>query len=363
MTEPTRTPPSAGIYYGMPRAEYEAIDAINWSSLKRMGESPEMYRAKADLPDEEDDRYIVGTMCGEFVEFPEASALKYITTPAAYPKLRKLAPCTVTENGESATVEQGRGSAKDTWEVALSVSDDGVAMMSCPSPAGLAELVEPMLQPWNGNATFCRQWAESMTAAGKHIISRSDLHDATEMARRIRELPSAAKVLDGGQCEAVVVWQDAHTGLWCKGAVDVLKWPIFGEIKTTRRSVAIPSFAGVCKSLGYFGQIAFYMDGLIANLGRPENPDVAPIARVLAVSNEYPYSAAYLDVIDMPGCESNAYLLYGRALYLGYLIEVKQCMEQNHWPGPNREGPGQEPGGEFLVPEWLKLDLPDWMMV
>ena len=261
-------------------------------------------------------------------------------------------------------IEQGRGAAKKTWVVGLSVTEDGKrARMHAEGPDGVDECAEAVLAPWNANATFCRQWSEAMTAAGKHVVSRSGLHDAKEMARRIRELPSGMKVLDGGQCEVVVVWQNAHTGLWCKGMVDVLKWPIFGEIKSTRRSVAWQSFASVAKALGYFGQIAFYMDGLLATLGRPKDEDVAPIARMLVVSNEYPYSAAYLDVIDMEGCESQAYLLYGRALYLGYLIEVKECMALNHWPGPNREGPGQEPGGEFLVPDWLKLDLPEWMMV
>lgn len=356
--------PEPGIYRAMTREVYDAIDAINWSSLKRIGESPELYRAKLDKPDPQDDKYIVGTMCGEFIEFPEQARAKYIKTPPSYPKLRKVGPCTITEDGEKALVASGRGDKREEWEVHMSMPGEGDwVKMEVTGPDGIEKLVESVATPWNGNATFCRRWVKDVTEQGRHVVSRSDLHDAKEMARRVRELPSAMKILDGGDCEVVVVWQDAHTGLWCKGMTDILKWPIFGEIKSMRQSIAYPIFATTAKRMGYFGQIAFYMDGLLAVLGRPADETIAPIARFLTVSNVYPYSAAYLDVFDMEGSPSQAFLLYGRALYLGYLREVKDCMENDHWPGPNREGPGDEPGGEFLVPEWLRLELPEWMMV
>jgi exodeoxyribonuclease VIII len=43
-----------GIYYDMPRADYDRIDRVNWSTLKHMGKSPAHYRHEVDHRDSED---------------------------------------------------------------------------------------------------------------------------------------------------------------------------------------------------------------------------------------------------------------------------------------------------------------------
>ena len=290
----------AGVHFGVSFEDYRAIKATNWSLLKLIGESMERFRYEVQHPKPPNDDYIRETMFHAFSQDPACTT--YAEYPETYPAIVKK---------------------------------------------------EEVQKPWNMNANFCRAFVADLAAQGVKIVPHDKMWDARRMSERIRSLPSAMMLIEGGEFEVTLVWQDEATGLWCKGRLDVLKNGGIGELKGTRQNINNDSWAKVCRGMGYFGQVAMYVDGALA-AGIPKL-DV-PLFRFMVCMNTPPYSAACWDIYDVEDSESRAFLEFGRAKVSGYLAAVKQALDDEWWPGPTWQAPNQDPVDELTVPEWMRLE-------
>jgi len=107
-------------------------------------------------------------------------------------------------------------------------------------------------------------------AAGRIVISRSDLDQVHAMARAVYTHPAAAMLLKlPGNAETTHMWIDAATGLQCKCRPDWLTTDgsLIVDLKTTEDA----SPAGIRKSIAnfrYHVQAAWYLDGIERAIGR-----------------------------------------------------------------------------------------------
>lgn len=88
---------------------------------------------------------------------------------------------------------------------------------------------------------------------------------ATQMGRmltQLQTLPIFSQLLSSGLTELVTVWDDAQTGLPCKGRLDLIAPPIgiIADLKTTSAKNQL-DFERQCVHWEYDRQGAFYLDG------------------------------------------------------------------------------------------------------
>lgn len=253
LTEPDLVP---GVYK-IPVSLYREIDAVNFSSLKHMGESAKSYLWHKDHPIEETAAMAFGTAFHSAVLEPDKFADEYVCAP----------------EGHDGRTKEGK--------------------------AFKAEL----------------------EAQGQILLSRDQMAQIQEMAGNFRGHPLIGPYLtEPGTPEITFIWNDAETGLLCKGRLDRLldDGRIFG-VKTTTKFNA-RQFASHAWELAYQAQWAFYYDGAIA-LGLTVPEIVEGV-----VSTNGPYDAA-LYVVD------DDILKRGRIMYRSWLRTLANCLETGKWPG------------------------------
>ena len=311
-----RTPcPEPGLYE-VPEAFYRAWDAVNWSTLKEMAKTPRHYRhAATSTSSDQTDAQAQGTLFHALLLEPDAAKTRFIVAPDTYPS-------------ESST---GRGDNK---------------------------VVTKTDKPWNGNATYCKEWLAEQSAQGRVVCKPYELHAGRAMAESVLEIPDAVTFLRGAQTEVAVVWDDPQTGLRCKALLDILNSGQLGDVKSSSKPLDWETFARTVKFWGYAGQMAFYRDGLnavLALLGEAL-PDV-PMARFICAETAPPYAAAVYDLFDSPDSISHDWFVHGRNLYHSYLQQVAYCIKHNRWPSWNQSDIDQPAEAmELAIPDYLKLE-------
>lgn len=158
--------------------------------------------------------------------------------------------------------------------------------------------------------------------AGKIIIPHADYEKCRQMSRAVMADPDAARLLTGGQAELSMVWDDAETGIRCKGRLDYLNGTVIPDVKTTSLGGTHPARLEktIC-NYGYHQQAAFFLDGLTVILGPGDYSFVFIVAET-----EEPW--------DVACYEADADMLHaGRKAYKRALFTLKQCRETGIWPG------------------------------
>ena len=104
---------------------------------------------------------------------------------------------------------------------------------------------------------------------GRIAVPEKDYETIEAMARAVRANPLASKLLSGGKAEQTLRWQDAATGLQCKGRVDYIarEGTVFVDLKSCA-DASYDAFRRSCAKYGYHRQNAFYLDGARA-IGLP----------------------------------------------------------------------------------------------
>lgn len=198
--EPRRVTP--GMYPGLTRAEYDAIDAINVSSLQYCERSALHVREHMLNPTEPTDSMELGTAFHCAVLEPMRFAKDYIVAP----KFDKR-----TNDGK----------------------------------AGYAKFV-----------------AEHPNAI---LLSQDDYDKASAMRDAVWSNPIAAAMLGGtGHNEVGVVWQHSEHGLLCKSLIDRITayngWSWIIDLKSTKDASRF-AFKSQIRKLHYGAKAAFYVDG------------------------------------------------------------------------------------------------------
>lgn len=211
-----------GIYRGIPHADYRAIQALNWSSLKHMADSPKHYRHELSRQRESTPAQLSGTRFHTALLEPARFDDAYVVLPDDAPRRPTAA----------------QWSAKK------------------PSPDSLAAMA------W---------WSEfNDRNACKEVIEAHEYATALTMASAVRSDPVASRYMAAAEeIELTVIWVDPLTGLLCKARPDIVaRRPGGGRVLLDPKSCR-PSdprlFGQRAAAFGYHCQLAHYRNGLAEN--------------------------------------------------------------------------------------------------
>lgn len=161
----------------------------------------------------------------------------------------------------------------------------------------------------------------TIAAEGRELIGEEMMFVAHAMANNTRANPDAAKLLGGTMRQICAVWDDADTGVRCKGKIDAMTPGVcLTDLKTTRVPLTPGALGREVASRGYHIQAAFYTDGFRACTGI-DTPFV-----LVFVQNREPYDVAVYRLDD-------AAIDAGRKWYKRALAMYKHGRETNQWPG------------------------------
>jgi hypothetical protein len=193
---------------------------------------------------------------------------------------------------------------------------------------------------WRTNAAKAAR--DLARAAGKVPVLTSTADRVADMARALRQHPTASRLLHvtSGDPEVSLFWHDPAHGVDRRGRVDFLRTPdangrlILADYKTTQ-SAAPDSLARSVVNFGYHMQAAWYRD-LVVGLGLARSaPFVFVFQEVTA-----PYLVHCVQ-IDPPT------LLMGEDLNRQALETFARCTAADEWPGYNDHGIS-----EVSAPTW-----------
>lgn len=184
------------------RDSYDAIPAMNFSSLKHISVSPMMFQWRKEHPEPRKPSFIFGGAVHCRLLEPEKFDKRY----AVFDGTRK---------GEDWRVWQDENPGKESLK-----------------PPEMERV--------------------------KLIVDRV-MKGASPSHRSARDL------LRGGRREEAVTWTDEETGLACKGRLDYLRPDLLVDVKTIAKSPSPFLFGAAAASYGYHGQGAFYHDGATAD--------------------------------------------------------------------------------------------------
>jgi hypothetical protein len=268
-----------GIYYGH-EVDYSAIEAVNISSLCWMGKSPKHYK-----------------------HCPRVSTK----------------PMSLGTAGHVATLEPERfASDYVIWD---------------------EQTATGRMSPRTGSKwdSFCK------LHAGKEIITLDEYVASVEIARAIRDDAECSEVLTGSKSEVALVWVHEDTGILCKGRVDMLKLPMFADLKTAADISPGPFLAKAAK-LHYHTRMAWYHDAIKQLTGMGEDEILETL--ILAVESGKPHDCACYWMPD-------EVLECGRTEYGEWMSKLKSCIAFDHWPGIAAGARLQ-----YTVPKWC-IDDPE----
>lgn len=284
----------------IPFAEYAAIDAVNWSSLKQGIQSLKHYRDALDVERKD-------TPAMRFGRAVHCACLEPDEFPRRY----------VIDDGTAADLAPPRNTkaGKEAWAAFCADHPDcGILTPDEWRAAAFADL-----------------------HPGKELLSDDEYTAALACRDAVRSDPFAAPYLVGLRPEVSIEWTDAETRLRCKARLDgILADGTDVELKTAR-TIAYGPFASDAWRRGYYHQLAFRRLGLIA-LGI----DV-PCQRWIAVESARPFDvgtfAPHPTAMDKADEEVRE-----------LLIRLAHAKKTNVWPGQYWEGERD------LIPAWMVGD-------
>lgn len=169
---------------------------------------------------------------------------------------------------------------------------------------------------------------------GKILVSDGDARAFDGIAKALSAHKFARELIRGGVSELTLRWQDAETGLECKGRCDyyIPGLATVVDLKTTA-DASFDDFRKSAASYGYHRQDAFYRQGFAA-CGVPIDNFI-----FIAVEKVPPYAVAVF-ALDRDAVRK------GSASVAEDLRTLAEGVERDEWPG---------------YPEEIQvLDLPPW---
>lgn len=138
-----------------------------------------------------------------------------------------------------------------------------------------------------------KAWAKEQRAAGLVPIAPDQLNAVDAMAEAVARHPLAGKLIGSGagNPEVSLLWDDAETGVRCKGRIDYLHdGPVAVDLKTCR-SADPRRFGSTAASYGYAEQAMHYLAGLKATRG-----DTDAVFYQVLVETEAPHHVAVVQL-------------------------------------------------------------------
>lgn len=285
-------------------AEYCGIDAVNMSTLKQMAVSPLQYRfARMQADRRTSKAFGLGKAIHGAILEPQAFLESAIVSDLkrgnkAFEVLEDL---TLAQCWHPYVCDAGSRNSKAYKE----------AIAQYP------------------HVVLAKEWEEikgplQATRDGREVVTQEEMQTAIAVAGAVHAHPVARAMLDGGEAEQTIVWEE--DGVKCKGRVDYLSDRVI-ELKSSSK-IEPRAWGFDAVKFRYFEQLAFYCSGS----GRDR-------AGVIVVQSEAPY-----DVVPYPEVPP-AVLDEARRTYKGWIARLKGCEESGEWPG--------------IAPKGAFLELPD----
>lgn len=234
--------------------DYRALEAVNWSSLKRMAESPRHYAY------------------GLTHDRPDTAAMAF-----------------------------GRAAHCATLE---------------PDEFPLRYVL------WDGGIRRGKAWDAflDVTSAAKEVLPAEDYRRCLAIRDAVHAHPVAARLLRDCKFETTVEWTDPGTGIACKCRPDAVKKATLVDLKTAR-TIDARKFGRNAYDLGYFGQLAWYAEGLAITSGVGDFE-----AYIVAVEADQPHDVGVFQI--------TAESLYAAGVKAHELLDrVAECTTSGAWPG------------------------------
>ena len=196
------------------------------------------------------------------------------------------------------------------------------------------------------------EWAKAVDAFPNRTVLR--FADGM-MAERLRDSahanPRIHKLLCGkGRNELSMVWDDAETGVRCKGRMDrftsVDGYAAVTDLKLMSEG-SPRKFSRSLAGYGYHRQAAMYLDGL-QSLDKAAGRDPLQRRYIFVVGEKQPPYPFGLYELDEESLRS------GRILYQGLLRRYVRCRDKDYWPGYTD---GQIES--ISIPPWEMVDMGD----
>jgi len=153
----------------------------------------------------------------------------------------------------------------------------------------------------------------------KIIISADEFEILKVMAEKILSNPTARKLIEGGQYERSIYYNDDETNLLCKTRPDILHGHFIADVKTAA-DASFTAFQRDMFNYGYHLQAAMCFDG-VNKILQTEMQEF-----VFIVIEKLPPYAVAIYALDLDSIE------FGRNKYRSELVKLKQCMNENEWP-------------------------------
>lgn len=155
---------------------------------------------------------------------------------------------------------------------------------------------------------------------GKILLDGDDWFRAEACIKAVREHPAAAKLLDGGERELSLFWNDRKHGVPCKSRLDAFNHGGVIDLKTTQ-DASPEQFARQIASYLYHMQGAFYCSAAEHVMG-----EAPAFFAFIAVESEPPHAVA---CYVLP---SNA-IMAGAHLCSIALTRYAHALATGEWPG------------------------------
>lgn len=264
-----------GIYADLTRAEYDAIQAANYSTIKHYAApTPAHARERMLHPREASPEMRLGTLCEAAIEDPARLERDYIAMP----------------------------------DFTIGLLDDKGQPYSNPrATKKYKQLV----------SDFGRE------NQGREFVDVADLDVARIVAESVAQNAVASELLSTGECQVAVVWIDQMTGFLCKGLLDrITTWNgkrCVVDLKTAA-DASPAGFLRSCETLLYHVQAAMYMSGMAAN-GQHAGHFLHVVCETVP-----PYGVAVYEMTD-------AFLSIGLQRLEQFMRLHADCTAANRWPG------------------------------
>lgn len=257
----TRMKPTPGKYHDVPFEQYLAWDAVSVHDLMLVARSPAHFQAIREKPPEPTAAMRFGTAAHAWILFDAEAADHVVVAPK---------------------VDRRTKAGKEAW------------------------------------ADF-----EAM-AGNRVVISEDEARHLARMKAAIYDSPAAKGLLDmADEREVSCAWEDAESGLLCRGRPDAMGNGVIIDLKTS--ADARPrEFAKTAANFNYDAQAAYYLDGLTSNGLAPEGATFV----FIVVEKLPPYGVAVY-ALDADAMEN------GRRKYRSALETYASCRTTNAWPAYN----------------------------
>lgn len=156
------------------------------------------------------------------------------------------------------------------------------------------------------------------SSGGKEALSDSEWQTCQAVAKSVQSNLTAQAILEEGEAEVSIVWEDPIEGVLCKARMDWLGAGFIVDLKSTD-SAAPQDFARKIAQYNWHAQAAWYMEG-IKNLTGEEHIFVFG-----ALEKQAPHACAFYQLDDEA-------LAYARVKNRTLVEQYAKCLKNNSWP-------------------------------